>query len=92
MITIKFERNKGRAAAYDSDKIIGESTFSDSKNLWIIDHTTVEDGYTGQGIAKQLVEAIVDAARQEGIQLTATCPYALKLFSKSHDYDDVLLR
>lgn len=88
MPDITFERERRRAVARDEGKEIGESTFSTSEKIWIIDHTFVDKAYGGQGIARRLVDAIVAEARQAGIKLTATCPYAAKLF-KEEQYRDV---
>lgn len=86
---IKFEENRNRAAAYVTEKEIGECTYSKSANIWIIDHTFVDQEYTGQGIGKKLVDKVVENARSRKIKLMATCPFALKLFETSNEYDDV---
>lgn len=90
MIEVKFEREKNRSAAYDNGAEIGECTFSSSDKIWIIDHTFVDSIYGGQGIARKLVDAVVDAARSEGVKLSATCPYAIKVF-KEDKYSDILV-
>lgn len=87
---IMFEDENNRAVAKDDEIEIGESTFSRSEGIWIIDHTEVADEYGGQGIAKQLVEKIVENAREKNVKLMATCPYALKLFNSTDKYDDVV--
>ncbi|MDQ0508435.1 Acetyltransferase (GNAT) family [Aedoeadaptatus ivorii] len=89
---IRFDESAHRAYALDGDKEIGESTYSPSEKYWIIDHTEVDKAYGGQGIAKKLVDAVVDAARERGTKIMATCPYALKLFQSSDAYDDVLYK
>ncbi|MDY3118404.1 MAG: GNAT family N-acetyltransferase [Peptoniphilus sp.] len=89
---IRFEEEKQRSAAYVEGKEIGESTYSNAADLWIIDHTYVEKAYNGQGIARKLVDTIVENARSKGIQLMATCPYALKLFETNPEYADVYKR
>ncbi|MDO5685961.1 MAG: GNAT family N-acetyltransferase [Neisseria sp.] len=91
MTTIIFNIDQKRAYALDGETEIGEATFSVSPNLWIIDHTWVNDDYRGQGIAKKLVEKIVEAARQAEVKITATCVYAQKLFLSTSSYDDVVL-
>lgn len=91
MVEIKFENGK-RAYATDQDKVIGESSFSGSDKIWIIDHTEVDPDYSGQGIARKLVDRVVEEARAQDKKLTATCPYALKVFSESpEEYKDVLI-
>lgn len=89
MIRIKFDQGVNRAIAVDKGKQIGECTFSVSDKIWIIDHTFVEPEYGGQGIARKLVDKIVDEARKAGVRLTATCPYAVKVF-KDYKYKDII--
>ena len=91
MIEYVFDKDDNRSVAIDGDKLVGESVFSDAGNIWIIDHTIVAEQYEGQGIAKKLVEMVVDEARKAKLKLMATCPYALKLFRSTDIYDDVLL-
>ncbi|SNV75756.1 GNAT family N-acetyltransferase [Veillonella rodentium] len=89
MVEIKFERDNNRAAAYDNGKNMGESTFSQSATMWIIDHTLVEDGYGGQGIAGRLVAEIVRHAREEGVKILPLCPFAKAEFDKKEEYADI---
>lgn len=90
MINIVHEPENKRAAAYDGEKNIGESTYSSSERLWIIDHTFVEKEYGGRGIAGKLVAKIVEAAREEGKKIIPLCPFAKAEFEKKKEYQDVL--
>ncbi|MCL6222011.1 N-acetyltransferase [Streptococcus dysgalactiae subsp. equisimilis] len=90
MVTITFEANKNRSIALDEATEIGECTFRSTDDLWTINHTFVDEAYQGQGIARQLVEKIADEARKAGVRLAATCPYAVRLFEQTHDFDDLL--
>ncbi|MDD8055163.1 MAG: GNAT family N-acetyltransferase [Thomasclavelia ramosa] len=90
MIKIIYDPQKDRAAAYDDGKFIGESTYSKSDKLWIIDHTFVEGNYGGQGIATKLVAKLVDEARKGGIKIIPLCPFAKREFELKEEYLDVL--
>lgn len=68
MIKIIYEQKESRAAAYDDEKFIGESTYAKSDKVWIIDHTFVEKSYGGQGIAGRLVAKLVEEARKNDIK------------------------
>ncbi|MDY6065849.1 MAG: GNAT family N-acetyltransferase [Finegoldia sp.] len=89
MVDVVYEGEKSRAAAYDGEKIVGESTYSDSGKIWIIDHTQVSDGYQGRGIAGRLVEELVNKAREAGVKIIPLCPFAKKEFEKHKEYEDV---
>ncbi|MDO5026915.1 MAG: GNAT family N-acetyltransferase [Tissierellia bacterium] len=90
MIRIVFEEDNKRAAAYDGDKLAGESTYSDGGQNWIIDHTEVDPSYSGLGIARKLVFEIVKAAREKNVKIIPLCPYAKKEFENNKEYWDVL--
>ena len=77
MIEIKFENNM--VVAYDEDKKIGECIFLDLGEQWNITHTQVDSSYQGQGIAKKLVDCVVENANIYNIKVVADCSYAKKV-------------
>lgn len=82
MIKIVFREKEKRAIAYDSDKQIGECDFEEIDNTWNITHTEVDSAYQGQGIAKRLVESVIQNAKTLNKNLEATCSYAKRLIEK----------
>ena len=74
MIKIKFEENK--SVAYDENKKIGECDFIEENNTWNIIHTEVDNTYQGQGIAKKLVECVIENAKKQNKNIIAYCSYA----------------
>ena len=83
MIEIKFE--KDRAVAYDGDKKIGECVFVEEKECFNIVHTGVNDSYQGQGIARRLVECVIENVKEIGKNVIADCSYAKKVIEKMKD-------
>jgi len=77
MIEIKFENDK--SVAYDGNNKIGECVFFESNDIWNIIHTEVNNSYQGQGIARRLVESIVENAKANNKKLIADCSYAKKI-------------
>lgn len=77
MVEIKFEGNKSRA--YDGNEKVGECEFIESEDLWNIVHTKVIESYQGQGIARKLVECVVENANNCGKHIIADCSYAKKI-------------
>lgn len=63
---------------------------SDNQHQFIVDHTEVSEELSGQGIGKQLVEKMVEFARQENRSIIAECPYAEKIMEKNPSFQDVL--
>nr|WP_036724390.1 GNAT family N-acetyltransferase [Paenibacillus forsythiae] len=76
-------RNNGAIAA--------EMTYvTSSPELYIIDHTWVDNAYRGQGLGDKLVKAIVEYAREKEIKIVPLCPFAKGRFERHTEYADVL--
>lgn len=84
MIKIKFEENK--SVAYDENKKIGECDFIEQNNKWNIIHTEVDNTYQGQGIAKKLVECVIENAKKRNKNIIADCSYAKRVL-ESQNYN-----
>ena len=65
MIEIRFDKEKNRAVAYDNTIQVGECDFIETEDYWNITHTEVNGNYQGQGIARKLVECIIENAKKE---------------------------
>ena len=90
-IRIVFEEENRQAAAYDGDKQIGECQYNiDRMGKWVIMHTGVRPEYNGRGIAKWLVEQVIEAARERGAKIIPVCSYAQRMMSGKDEYKDVL--
>ena len=90
-IRIVFEEASQQAFAYDGEKPIGECQYDvDSTGKWIIVHTGVRPEYNGRGIAKRLVESVIEVAREHGTKIIPLCSYAQHLMIGNDEYRDVL--
>ncbi|MFD1485184.1 GNAT family N-acetyltransferase [Lacticaseibacillus baoqingensis] len=90
---MEFQSEPNRFFQTDDDgKLLAEVTFPDIDNgdAYVIDHTFVDPSLRGQGIAAQLVKAVVDLARQEHKLIEPLCPYAKHAFEVTPEYADVL--
>lgn len=79
MINIKFIRKENRVVAYDNNIEIGECKFSELDNTWNIIHTIVDIKYQGQGIARKLVQYVIENSEKCNKNLIAECSYAKKV-------------
>ena len=79
MIEIKFNENKKQSVAYDNNIQIGECDYIETEDSWNIIHTEVNNSYQGQGIARKLVECIIENAQKNNKELRAECSYAKKV-------------
>lgn len=83
-------KGENRYYLVDGDTEIGEITYSVAgENLWIVDHTYVDDAYRGQNLAQSLVKRVVEAAREDNKKIIPLCPFAASEFSKHAEYADV---
>ncbi len=80
MIKISFQQNK--SVAYDENKKIGECDFIEKDNTWNIIHTEVNEEYQGQGLARKLVECVIEYAQKLNKNIIADCSYAKKIIEK----------
>jgi uncharacterized protein len=82
---------KGLFYISGTDHNLAEMTYSkDGEHLLIIDHIEVTDELQSKGAGKQLVEAAVQFARENGIKILPLCPFAKSVFEKQSDLQDVL--
>ena len=51
-------------------------TYREADGRFDIQHTIVPDEMAGQGVGGALVKAAVDYARDAGLELVVTCPFA----------------
>ena len=82
MIKIIFDKSKNKSIAYDNNIQIGECNFIETKEYWNIVHTEVNNLYQGQGIARKLVESVIENAKKYNKAVIADCSYAKKIIEK----------
>ena len=82
MIKIEFDKVNNKSLAYDENIKIGECEFIENKETWNIIHTEVDNKYQGQGIARKLVERIIEEAQKYDKILIAECSYAIKILNE----------
>lgn len=93
MTKIEQEDNgkKGRFIIYQNNKFAGEMTYTwAGKEKFIIDHTGVEEKFSGQGFAKQLVMESIKFARKNNLKIVPLCSFVKSRFDKDKSLGDVL--
>jgi len=58
-------------------------------NRMVIEHTEVSDELRGRNIGQELVRAAVDFARESGMKVVPTCPFARAVLDKKPEWADV---
>lgn len=70
---------------------IGEITYYLKEGRIIIDHTYVNPDFRGHGLARKLVDAVVNKARAENLMIEPHCSYAVKVLFEEK-YSDILFK
>lgn len=90
---MEFQHEPGRYFLEDdAGTLIAEVTYQpidDGQNV-VIDHTFVDPSLRGQGVAGQLVAAVVNEARTTGKKIEPLCTFARHEFDTKPEYADVL--
>ncbi|HAQ07209.1 MAG TPA: N-acetyltransferase [Bacillus bacterium] len=91
-MSLQFAKEDNRFVAKDSDGLeVGEITYRRGGNdVLVIEHTGVDPDYRGQGLAEDLVEKVVEKARNEGFKIKPVCSFAKKEFEKKEEYREFL--
>ena len=83
----------GRVYGVDeANACIAEATYVFlDKNSVDINHTYVDPALRGQGVAGEMMEAVAQRLRQDGLKAVASCSYANAWLNKHRDlYADVI--
>ena len=83
----------GRVYSVDeTNTCIAEATYVFlDKNTVNINHTFVDPSLRGQGVAGEMMEAVAQRLRQDGLKAIASCSYANAWLNKHRDsYADVI--
>ena len=87
-MNIKWVTKENRAVAYDNEIEIGTCEFEELEDTWNIIHTVVDSQYQGQGIAKRLVECVIENSKRYNKKLIAECSYAKKVLEANKNLDN----
>ena len=74
--------DEGKRVAEMTYAITGDSEFT-------VDHTEVNEQLRGKGVAKRLLEAAAEHARENNLKIHASCPFANRQLRSNPEYKDV---
>ena len=84
------EKAHGHFHIMDGEEQVAEMVISIANGLLTVYHTEVLPKAEGRGLAKQLLAAMVDHARKNGLKVIPLCPYVHAQFKRHpDDYADV---
>lgn len=74
----------------EDGKRLAEMTYVNAGETgFIIDHTEVDESLRGQKVGDKLLAEAVKYAREKGLKIFATCPFALRKLSNNPEYADI---
>ncbi|MGZ0153566.1 GNAT family N-acetyltransferase [Kribbella sp. WER1] len=90
-------RNRPEESRYvlidnESGAVIGEEDYVDVDEQRVLFHTGVSDDYSGQGLASQLVRAVVDDIIAQGYSIVPVCPYVAAWLPKHPEYGEHVVK
>jgi predicted GNAT family acetyltransferase len=77
-------------AEEDGRRIARLQYLSSADGRMTIYHTEVDPKLRGKHFGEKLVKAAVTMAREKGLKIDPTCPYAAKVIDRTPEYKDVL--
>lgn len=83
---MKLVKEKTRYFYENNNEVVSEINFKIEKNIMHIDRVYTNEDYRGHGYAKQLLEEIIDDAKNQGYKINPICSFVVKEFSKNKDY------
>jgi len=77
----------------NEENAIAEITYIYIDNVAInVNHTFVDPSLRGQGIAKKLLDKVVEFAKEKNLKIKPTCSYAVKVFPRYPEYDSLIYK
>jgi predicted GNAT family acetyltransferase len=74
----------------DGDEIVAKIEYNYTDNSTItIYHTEVNEKLKGMNIGNKLLQKVIELARTEHKKIIPLCSYALAMFKKKEEYQDV---
>ena len=90
---MEFTTEKNRIFKEESGKVLAEVLFPDKgEGIVAITHTFVDKSLRGQGVADELMSAVVTELQAQDKQAVAVCSYAVKWFEEHPEHESLLKR
>lgn len=88
---MEFEKSNNRIFKEENGHILAEITYVEAEdNKVIANHTYVDPSLRGQGVAEELVDALVEDMKKEGKKIVPLCSFVVALFErKKEKYKDI---
>jgi predicted GNAT family acetyltransferase len=71
-------------------EVAGFLTYQRGKGQIALIHTEIEPAYEGRGLASQLIVAVLDQARADGLDVLPFCPFVRRYIADHDEYLDLV--
>jgi uncharacterized protein len=82
--------DRGRYEIYEDGALAAFSVYQLDGSVAEFVHTETLDGYTGRGLAGELVAGALDDARKRGLQVRPLCPFVRSFIAEHPEYVDLV--
>lgn len=89
-ITVKENPSRHRFEALVDGEVAGFTEYHLDGDLQVMPHTVTDPDHRGQGVAGAVVQAALDAARENGRTVQADCSYVAHYVETHPEYQDLV--
>lgn len=93
MITYRHDKHDqgGTIFLLENNETAGEITYVwAGEDKFIIDHTQTNEGFSGKGYGRMLVEKAIEFANAQGVKVLPLCPYARKVMEGDENLSKII--
>ena len=89
-VELSKNEDKSQYEIHVDGELAGFATYKDSGTARELPHTVVDQKFRGEGLSKPLIQAALDDARADGMQVTPSCPAVERYIEQNPQYRDLL--
>ncbi|MCG7290530.1 MULTISPECIES: GNAT family N-acetyltransferase [unclassified Corynebacterium] len=89
-VSVRKNETEGQYEILVGEEVAGFATYTDANGVRDLPHTVVDPKFRGQGLSKPLIQAALDDARADGMQVTPSCPAVERYIEQNPQYRDLL--
>ena len=89
-VSVRKNETEGQYEILVGEEVAGFATYADANGVRDLPHTVVDPKFRGQGLSKPLIQAALDDARADGMQVTPSCPAVERYIEQNPQYRDLL--
>jgi predicted GNAT family acetyltransferase len=89
-IEVRKAPERHRFEIFVAGEQVGHAAYRDEVDRRVIPHTEIDPAREGQGLGGKLVQATLDATRDEGLLVVPDCPFVAAFIERNQEYADLV--